>query len=176
MKNKFITLIMILSFCFTFLIGCRGEKPILPSNDPPASSPTQENSTTSSSDSSEETDITITKDGRYHSRDEVALYLHTYGKLPSNYITKHKAMNQGWIPEEGNLWEITEQMSIGGDIFRNRERKLPHAETRTWYECDIDYEGGKRGAKRIVYSSDGLIYYTADHYKTFIQLYPQQGE
>ena len=61
--------------------------------------------------------------------------------------------------------------SIGGDVFGNREGSLPDRSGRTWYECDIDYSGGKRGAKRIVYSNDGLIYYTEDHYETFVRLY-----
>lgn len=62
-------------------------------------------------------------------------------------------------------------MSIGGDRFGNREGLLPDAEGRKWYECDINFSGGFRGAERIVYSNDGLIYYTSDHYESFTQLY-----
>ena len=113
----------------------------------------------------------IDEKGTYTSKDEVALYLHTYGHLPSNYITKDEAEDAGWKTEGLDLDEACPGKSIGGDRFGNREGKLPKAKGRTWYECDIDYKGGSRGAKRIVYSSDGLLYYTEDHYKTFEQLY-----
>ena len=117
------------------------------------------------------TGVTLKEDGYYTSKDEVALYLHTYGKLPNNFITKNEAMNKGWEASKGNLWDVTNKMSIGGDRFGNREGRLPEANGRKWFECDIDYKGGYRGEKRIVYSSDGLIYYTDDHYSTFKKLY-----
>lgn len=114
----------------------------------------------------------VSEDGTYTSKDEVALYLHTYGHLPSNYITKDEAEDAGWKTEGLSLDEACPGKSIGGDRFGNREGKLPKAKGRTWYECDIDYHGGRsRNAKRILYSNDGLIYYTEDHYKTFEQLY-----
>lgn len=114
----------------------------------------------------------IDENGSYTSKDEVALYLHAYGHLPGNYITKDEAEDAGWKTEGLDLDEACPGKSIGGDRFGNREGKLPKAKGRTWYECDIGYEGGRsRGAKRIVYSSDGLIYYTDDHYNTFEQLY-----
>ncbi|MBO7674194.1 MAG: hypothetical protein J6S63_04220 [Atopobiaceae bacterium] len=110
--------------------------------------------------------------GTYTSKDEVAWYLHTYGHLPSNYVTKSEAEDAGWKTQGLSLWEACPGKSIGGDRFGNREGKLPKAKGRTWYECDIDYDGARsRNAKRIVYSSDGLIYYTEDHYRTFEQLY-----
>lgn len=119
-----------------------------------------------------ETDIEgIEESGSYTSKDEVALYLHTYGRLPENYITKRDAEALGWDSKEGNLWEVAPGMSIGGSRFGNYEGALPDAEGRKYYECDIDYEGGYRGAKRLIYSSDGLIFYTEDHYNTFEQLY-----
>ncbi len=114
---------------------------------------------------------TIDEDGYYSSKEDVALYLHTYGKLPGNFITKNKAMDLGWKASSGNLWKVTDHMSIGGDRFGNREKLLPTKKGRQYYECDIDYQGGNRGAKRIVYSNDGLIYYTEDHYRTFELLY-----
>ncbi len=73
--------------------------------------------------------------------------------------------------DRGNLWDVTDEMSIGGDRFGNREGLLPDASGRKWYEADIDYDGGRRNAKRIVFSNDGLIYYTDDHYESFEQLY-----
>lgn len=113
----------------------------------------------------------IDEDGHYTSKEEVALYLHLYGRLPDNFITKNEAYDLGWDSGEGNLDEVAPGMSIGGSKFGNYEGLLPDANGRKWFECDIDYEGGYRGAKRIVYSNDGLIYYTDDHYESFEQLY-----
>ena len=113
----------------------------------------------------------IEEDGYFTSKEDVSLYLDTYGHLPENFITKKEAMALGWESNKGNLWDVTEKKSIGGDRFGNREGKLPREEGRNYFECDIDYEGGYRGSKRIVYSDDGLIYYTDDHYDTFTLLY-----
>lgn len=121
-----------------------------------------------------QTKIEVKKENTYTSKDEVALYIHTYKKLPSNYITKNEAKKLGWDPKKGNLWDITDKKCIGGDKFGNYDGKLPDSKKRKWYECDIDYDGGTRNAKRIVYSNDGYIYYTDDHYKTFTKLY--EGE
>lgn len=113
----------------------------------------------------------ISKDGVYTSKEEVALYLHTYGGLPSNFITKKEAQKLGWDNKKGNLWEVADGKSIGGDRFGNYEGLLPEADGRSYKECDIGYQGGFREAKRLVYSNDGLIFYTEDHYQTFEQLY-----
>ena len=101
----------------------------------------------------------------------MALYIHTYNKLPINYITKQQAEEQGWDSSSGNLDEVLPGMSIGGSSFGNYESKLPKANGRQYFECDIDYEGGYRNSKRLVYSNDGLIFYTEDHYENFEQLY-----
>ena len=117
-------------------------------------------------------DAAIDEDGTYTSKDDVALYIHTYGHLPSNFVTKDEAEDAGWKTEGLSLDEACPGKSIGGDRFGNREGKLPKKKGRTWYECDIDHHGERsRGAKRILFSSDGLVYYTEDHYKTFEQLY-----
>lgn len=100
----------------------------------------------------------------------VADYIHEYGTLPDNFITKEEAEELGWEPGE-NLWDYAPGKSIGGDIFTNSEGVLPTAEGRVWYECDINYHGGHRGADRLVYSNDGLIYGTSDHYQTFKRYY-----
>lgn len=115
--------------------------------------------------------LNVEENGNYTSKEEVALYIHTYGKLPVNYITKKQAQELGWDPENGNLSDILPGMSIGGNVFGNYEGALPRAGGRRYFECDIDYEGGYRGAKRIVYSNDGLVFYTEDHYNTFEQIY-----
>ena len=107
----------------------------------------------------------------YSTRDEVASYIFEFHTLPPNYITKTEARKLGWDNSKGNLWQVTNQKSIGGDRFGNLEGRLPKANGRQYYECDIDYFGGYRSAKRIIYSNDGLVFYTDDHYNTFKQLY-----
>ena len=107
----------------------------------------------------------------FNTPEEVAAYIHTYQELPDNYITKSTAVSMGWQSDKGNLWVVADHMSIGGDTFGNREGLLPSASGRTWKECDVNYKGGYRGAERLVYSNDGLIYYTKDHYSTFTKLY-----
>jgi hypothetical protein len=102
---------------------------------------------------------------------EVADYIKKYDRLPDNFITKKDAGTLGWNPSKGNLWAVAPGKSIGGDVFRNREKKLPVKRGRIWYEADIDYQGGKRGKDRILFSSDGLIYKTEDHYRTFTRMH-----
>ena len=118
----------------------------------------------------------IDKDGTYTNKEEVALYIYTYKKLPKNFITKNEAKKLGWVPSKNNLGKVAKGMSIGGDVFGNYEKILPIIDGRKYYECDIDFDGKKRNGKRIVYADDfngdiGFIYYTDDHYKTFERLY-----
>lgn len=122
----------------------------------------------------QETESLLDEDGSYTSKEEVAAYIHQYGKLPSNFITKKEAKNLGWVSTEGNLAEVAPGKSIGGDYFGNYEGLLPEDDDRDYYECDINTDGGHRGAERIVFSNDGLIYYTADHYDTFELLYGEE--
>ena len=113
-------------------------------------------------------------DGYYYSKDDVALYIHTYGKLPGNFITKKDAEKLGW--SGGSVDKFKKGGAIGGTYFGNYEGALPSADGRKWTECDIDTNGkSSRGAKRIVFSNDGLIYYTDDHYETFTLLYDKEG-
>lgn len=114
----------------------------------------------------------IAEDGLYTSREDVALYIHTYGHLPANFITKVEAKALGWGDRYGSVDDAAPGKSIGGDRFGNREGLLPKKKGRTYTECDIGTMGKKsRGAKRIVFSNDGLVYYTGDHYETFELLY-----
>ena len=115
-------------------------------------------------------DYPVEKSGRYSTMEEVAVYLATYDKLPSNFLTKNKASDRGWDNRAGNLHEVAPGCSIGGDRFGNYEGQLPDKQGRKWTECDINYTGGYRGGERIVFSNDGLIYYTNDHYSTFTQI------
>ena len=112
----------------------------------------------------------LAPDGSFTTKEDVALYIHTYGCLPPNFITKEEARDLGW--EGGGLDDYAYGMCIGGDRFGNYEGLLPDAEGRKWFECDINTLGADdRGAERIVWSNDGLIYYTPDAFDTFIQLY-----
>lgn len=112
-------------------------------------------------------DRQIDEYGSYTSAEDVALYLHTYGRLPENFITKNEARALGW--NGGSLEEYAPGMCIGGDRFGNREGVLPYG---NYHECDIDTLGrSKRGSRRIVYDDEGNIYYTEDHYETFTLLY-----
>ena len=109
----------------------------------------------------------IDEDGSYTTKEDVALYIHIYGKLPSNFITKKQAEKLGW--NGGSLEPYAPGKCIGGGYFGNYEGILPDG---NYKECDIDTLGKKkRGAKRLIYSDDGRIYYTDDHYESFTQLY-----
>lgn len=133
---------------------------------------TETKSKDTSASASQETEQTkataISEDGTYTKKDDVALYIHTYGKLPQNFITKKQAKKLGW--SGGSLEDYAPGMCIGGDYFGNYEGLLP--EDKEYHECDIGTLGKKkRGVKRIIYSDDGYIYYTGDHYETFELLY-----
>ena len=113
------------------------------------------------------------ENGTYTARDDVALYIHLYGHLPYNFITKKQAQELGW--NGGSLEPYAPGMCIGGSRFGNYEGLLPDKDGRTYTECDIDTLGAdSRGAKRIVFSNDGLIYYTDDHYESFTLLYGEE--
>ena len=122
----------------------------------------------------DETEPSISEDGTYTTKEEVSEYINLYGHLPSNFITKKEAKNLGWVSSEGNLNEVAPGMSIGGDYFGNYEGLLPEADDRDYYECDIDFDGTYRNEKRIVFSNDGLVYYTEDHYESFELLYGEE--
>lgn len=94
------------------------------------------------------------------------LYIEEYGHLPYNFITKNEARDLGW--SGGSVERYMDGGAIGGDRFGNYEGLLPKAKGRTYTECDIDTDGyGSRGARRLVFSNDGLYFYTSDHYETF---------
>ena len=115
----------------------------------------------------------LQEDGTYSSRDDVALYIHTYEHLPGNFITKKEARELGW--SGGSVEDYAPGKSIGGDHFGNYEGLLPEKSGRSYTECDIDTLGSSgRGAKRIIFSNDGLIYYTDDHYASFTLLYGEE--
>lgn len=113
----------------------------------------------------------LAADGHYNSKEEVALYIHLYGCLPRNYVTKDYAKNVLGC-STSRVQDYWPDGAIGGDVFQNREGLLPSAPGRTWTECDINTWGHySRGAERIVFSNDGLVYYTGNHYASFELLY-----
>lgn len=118
----------------------------------------------------EENAAPMDEDGSYDGKEDVALYLHTYGHLPGNYVSKKTARAAGW--SGGSVEPYYPGCCIGGDTYGNYEGLLPKAKGRTWQECDINTLGrDSRGPERIVWSSDGLIYYTPDHYESWELLY-----
>lgn len=100
----------------------------------------------------------------------VDAYLAQFGKLPSYYITKSLAKKAGWKSWIGNLDDILPGKMIGGDVYQNREDKLPGASGRIWYEADLNYDGGFRNRQRFLYSNDGLIFVSYDHYQTYYEI------
>ena len=104
---------------------------------------------------------------------QIVNYLDAYGELPENFITKKEAKALGWDSSRNYVGDVAPGMSIGGDRFGNYEGLLPDAKGRVWYECDANYKGKKRTAARLLFSSDGLYYYTDDHYQTFTQMFPE---
>lgn len=142
--------------CILLLFGCSAPQP------QPSASISAETSS-------------IDENGTYDQKDDVALYIHVYGHLPDNYISKKSAREYGY--EGGSVEDVLPGMCIGGDHFGNYGKQLPEKDDRSYTECDIDTLGkDERGAKRIVFSNDGYIYYTEDHYRTFEQLYGEDAE
>ena len=102
----------------------------------------------------------------------IADYIFEHGELPDNFITKKQAQALGWDSMYNYVSDVAPGKSIGGDYFGNYEQKLPVVKGRKYYEADCFYKGGKRNAYRIIYSTDGHVWYTEDHYNTFIELFP----
>lgn len=117
--------------------------------------------------------VLVTENDSYTTKDDISLYLLQYGHLPDNFITKKEARSLGW--SGGGLDEYSYGMCIGGDHFGNREGLLPEKPDRIYFECDVGtLHKSSRGAKRIIFTNDGLIYYTADHYESFSLLYGEE--
>ena len=175
-KNSILTrailLLLIIALTAAFLPGCKRK-----ASTPEPAPQTSANEVVTEHDEADVTEpdeeALIDEDGWYYSKDEVALYIYTYGHLPDNFMSKSEAKKLGW--NGGSLERYAPGMAIGGDSFGNYEGNLPKKNGRKYYECDIDTLGEKsRGAKRIVFSNDGLIFYTDDHYETFELLYGEE--
>ena len=155
------------------LPASEAQEPAEEASEEPAQASDQETAAEEPAEAAAETPA-IDEDGVYTTKDDVALYLHTYGHLPSNFITKKEAEKLGW--SGGSLEPYAPGKCIGGSHFGNYEGILPEKDGRSYTECDIDTLGAdKRGAKRIVFSNDGFIYYTQDHYETFELLYGEES-
>ena len=124
-------------------------------------------------DSEEQTEVEMEFELPVTDPQQIVNYLDTYGELPENFITKNEAKDLGWDSRYNYVGEVAPGKSIGGDRFGNYEGQLPSKKGRKWYECDANYRGKKRGAERVLFSSDGLYYYTNDHYQTFTQMFPE---
>ena len=172
--QKLLSFLLLSVLSLTLFAGCAQEDLELASDVLTAVLETQSSEDPVEEDSIIEETSAISEEGTYTSKEEVAAYLYEYGHLPSNFITKRQAKELGWVSSEGNLEEVAPGMSIGGDYFGNYEGILPESNDRDYYECDIDFDGTYRNSKRIVYSNDGLIYYTEDHYETFELLYGEE--
>lgn len=133
--------------------------------DSPTSAPTAVPARTEKpTDTPKQTAITAPQD--------IADYIFAHGTLPDNFLTKSEARQLGWDSSQNYVSDVAPGYSIGGDKFGNYEGLLPDASGRKWYEADANYTTGPRGAERILYSSDGLVYYTSDHYQTFTEMHP----
>lgn len=160
--------LLALLLVFSVFSGCGGAAPDVPSC---TAAPAADAVSPGESDKS--SPAALDEGGEYTSAEDVALYLHLYAHLPQNFITKKDARALGW--NGGGLDDYADGKCIGGDRFGNYEGLLPDAPGREYHECDIDtLHAVSRGAKRIVYSNDGLIYYTEDHYESFILLYGEE--
>ena len=172
MKKQLTAWLLALVMLFS-LVGCGTDAPVQDeTNLPQQEQQDVQNAPSEDADMPDET-AQIDEDGSYTTKDDVALYIHTYGHLPDNFITKKDAQALGW--PGGSLEPYAPGKCIGGSRFGNYEGLLPEADGHTYTECDIDTLGAdSRGAKRIVFSNDGLIYYTEDHYETFELLYGEE--
>lgn len=174
--------LLALLLVFSVLSSCSGAAPDVPSCTaapaadavPAADAPSDaEADAVSPGESDKSSPAALDEGGEYTSAEDVALYLHLYAHLPQNFITKKDARALGW--NGGGLDDYADGKCIGGDRFGNYEGLLPDAPGREYHECDIDtLHAVSRGAKRIVYSNNGLIYYTEDHYESFILLYGEE--
>ena len=124
-------------------------------------------------DSEEQTEVETEFELPVTDPQQIVNYLDIYGELPENFITKNEAKALGWDSRYNYVGEVAPGKSIGGDRFGNYEGQLPEKKGRKWYECDANYKGKKRGKQRVLFSSDGLYYYTDDHYQTFTEMFPE---
>lgn len=170
-KKKYMKIIMsilviVLSYFGIDLVGDNTQGEVVNQTDQSLTKPIDSTNEQHSSQHSSDID----SEGHYTDAQNVKDFIEAFNELPDNYLTKDEAYDLGWEPQKGNLHDVAPGMSIGGDYFGNFENQLPEADGRDYYEADINYDGGHRGAERLVFSNDGLYFYTDDHYETFVEL------
>lgn len=172
---------VILALMMLFLTACVNTPD---SRSLPASTETLQSEDTEASESPSETTLPLQTESTepvlsdegfpvegesYYDLINVVLYLELYSELPPNYITKKEAQALGW--QGGSVEKYKEGAAIGGDHFSNYEGQLPRVKGRNYTECDIDTNGyHSRGSRRLIFTDDGLYYYTSDHYETFSEV------
>ncbi len=89
--------------------------------------------------------------------------------LPDYYISKEDALAIGW---KLSKWpsNFVPGKTITAGLYKNLDGHLPQATGRIWHEADINYKTGKRNSQRVLWSNDGLIFVTYDHYETFYEI------
>ena len=97
---------------------------------------------------------------------ETVQSIRTANRLPPRYVTKDEARAHGW--RGGGLCTVWPGHTIGGDVMRNFGGAIPDAPGRIYREADLDSDCRSRGPRRLVFSNDGRIYVTLDHYTTFV--------
>ncbi len=163
-RNKLVRLFVLLLAVILLMSGCTAS----------ASGKNKKNKATPTPTLVPEATVTP---GPMDAAQELADYIFEHGELPENYIRKKDAEAQGWKTTYRYVGDIGPGITIGGDYFGNYEQKLPVVKGRKYYEADCYYEGGPRNEYRIIYSNDGHVWYTEDHYNTFIELFPsKEGE
>ena len=95
----------------------------------------------------------------------VVNYVKINRRLPDYYLTKGEARKKGWVASKGNLCDVLPGRAIGGDHFSNREKTLPSG--NKYFEADVNYNCGNRNADRIVFTKEGEVWLTKNHYKSF---------
>ena len=158
-RNKLIRLFVLLLAVILLMSGCTAS----------ASGKNKKNKATPTPTLVPEATVTP---GPMDAAQELADYIFEHGELPENYIRKQEAERLGWDNRYNYVSDVAPGKSIGGDYFGNYERQLPVVKGRKYYEADCFYNGGKRNAFRIIFSNDGHVWYTEDHYNTFVELFP----
>ena len=172
MRKKLFALAALLLAGLLVLAGC-GQPETVPGGAPAATEfLTVVTAEPAGAPKAETTDPPAEEAGPVTEPQAIADYLFKHGELPENFITKEEAQDLGWDSSRNYVSDVAPGKSIGGDRFGNYEGQLPKAKGRKFFECDANYTGGKRGPERIVYSSDGRVWYTKDHYGTFEELFP----
>ena len=172
MRKKLFALAALLLAGLLVLTGCGLQETVLSEAPAPTEFLTVVTAEPAGAPEAKATDPPAEETGPVIEPQAIADYLFEHGELPENFITKEEAQELGWDSSRNYVSDVAPGKSIGGDRFGNYEGQLPKAKGRKFFECDANYTGGKRGAERIVYSSDGRVWYTKDHYGTFEELFP----